>query len=37
MLNEPFIQFNSNGLIVAAGGNTMKNTMLRKPLKEEVE
>ena len=28
-VNEPFFQFNINGLLVGVGGNTMKNTMFR--------
>ena len=33
IINEPFLQFNINGLIVGVGSNTMKNTMLRKSFK----
>ena len=33
IVNEPFLLFNINGLIVVLCGNTMKNTMLRKSFK----
>jgi hypothetical protein len=33
IVNEPFLQFIINGLLVGAGGNTMKNTMFRNFLK----
>jgi hypothetical protein len=33
IVNKPFFQFNINGLVVGAGSNTMKNTMLRKSFK----
>jgi hypothetical protein len=29
IVNEPFLQFNINGLLVDAGGNTMKNAMFK--------
>ena len=34
IVNEPFLQFNINGLLVGVGGNTMKNTMLRNFFKK---
>jgi hypothetical protein len=30
IVNEPFSRLNINGLVVMAGGNTMKNTMFGK-------
>jgi hypothetical protein len=33
IINGPFLQFNINGLLVGAGSNTMKNTMLKKSFK----
>jgi len=33
IVNEPFLLFNINGLIVGVGSNTMKDTMLRNFLK----
>jgi len=29
IVNEPFLQFNINGLVVGSCGNAMKNTILR--------
>jgi hypothetical protein len=34
IVNEPFLHFNINGLVVGVCGNTMKNTMLRKSFKK---
>ena len=33
IVNEPFLRFIINDLLIGVGGNTMKNTMLRNFLK----
>ncbi|MCP3668397.1 MAG: hypothetical protein GY696_38915 [Gammaproteobacteria bacterium] len=30
IVNEPFLRFNINELLLGVGGNTMNNTMLKK-------
>jgi len=30
IVNEPFLRFNINGLLIGLGVNTMKNTMFKK-------
>jgi hypothetical protein len=34
LVNEPLLRFNINGLVVAAGVNTMKNVMFKRSLKK---